>query len=1335
MNSKSEQLLSAVDVLVGEAISKLKFDKTIQAEIVQVVNLDTGEYKIKYTGSSNISAFANDIKTQYKVGEIVYVTVPEGDFSNKKIIMGLVTNQSLSYGQMLELSNSIIEVSPEFLASSISGGVVAGAPPTSSLSYEILYEAAEDEYHGLFQQYSKDFRNIQFKASFLTQFHIEHSQGNYGLEIEFFTISGDVVSYKLDLSSFNGDPYSFSVYSPQSVILDVQPGFLTGIKSIKLFEENFEYDKYIENGQVTARENRTQPNIFVKDISLKFVEIKDLTDNLYYLDISTPQGNAFTETISSLDLVGRLIYQGENILSDTNCQCYWYERDLSVLLGTPNYDKNAGVTWKPIEATNFNTLTIKRSDVVHQKQYKLIVIYNENTVMTNDILVSNLLSPYNFELRQMTFGDEIDLQIVNNVDDEVLIGDWYLSYPDGSYSLLAKGKNSITVTDLLVYSAVKFYCGVYDTSHTEIIGILEHTIKSSESAEDVTISYSGEDTFRYDANGDVSIEDAEKERTLQVELTWKDGVGTAYRVEWIGPDGDAITNQRYTPSQSMIENLWVDNSNILHYTIKQKYKVNYNNNTIIVKIITKEGQEYAFEKEILFLKDGDQGTNGTTYVATIRPYDTSTGLKLSGLNPLMYQNGWRNSLPLRCYVYKDGELINSHPSYELTYRWTGENVALFNEEEADRKIVNGSTWPLSAGPYVKVQVTIDDKMNDRTYDIYCSYPIDVTVGFGLEDIDKIDIDNIPSYIKYTSSGVNPSFYSNNITFTYNDKDYTSGIYSYTPKILEAEEMDGLKYLKPASSFIFEDNTIAMLKCEVSRNQYLIHPIVMHLDAYGNEAINGWDGTKLVTDEENGQYIFAPQVGAGEKDSFNRFTGVVMGKDSGQKLVGLYGYQEGINTFGLMQNGKAFFGAKTGGGQINIDGTSATIYGGGDGNKVGGEAANGMTIYLANLKPENPEKQYAIKVGGGVFGVMYDGSMTATSATINGIIYAKEGKIGGSKTDSNGWTITTNRLYSGSGSSHVELNSEKYTNLTTPTNNNDFAIWAGSATATSAKFSVSKGGLITAKEGVIGGWKLSNTKLTSNSGKIGLASSGTYRFWSGADTGTGESNNPTFTGGTYFWVNGSGEMSCKNAVVRGTIEADRGYIGNWQILNNRLQTEDGSVYLSTSGLNIKDNFVVSSSGYLTAKNANISGSIYATYISASMGRIGGWNISSSGLYSKDVSLSSSGGINAKQITISDIANNFSYDSNGNVTGVTESKSPIGYLCMIEGDDGNYETQNLGLSTLNRARSIILRSSRNIAFQTSGGAIVIGDGWKLGTGTGSLRCTIPKENQVGIYAQFA
>ena len=873
-------------------------------------------------------------------------------------------------------------------------------------------------------------------------------------------------------------------------------------------------------------------------------------------------------------------------------------------------------------------------------------------------------------------------------------------YPDGSYTAVGLQQNSITVTNLLLYSSVTFICGVYNKEHTEIISVLEHLVTNSSSEEDVTITYNGEDTFRYDANGDIAIEDAEKERTLQVVLTWKDGVGTSYKVEWIGPDGKDITNSRYNPSESMIENLWVDNSNILHYTIKQKYKVNFNNNTILVRIITMDEQEYSFRKEILFLKDGDQGTNGTTYVSAIRPFDPDTGLKLSGLTPLVYRDeSWVNELPIRCYVYKDGELINNNGNYTLSYKWTGVNIELREGENDDRKIASGTTQLISnpAGGYVKVQVTINDNKNNRAYEIYCNYPIDVAVNFSDDELNNIDISSIPSYIKYTASGVNPSFYSNNIEFIVNNQDYSRNISSLVKEILTVEEKDNLYYLEPASSFIFEDNNIALLKCEYE-GKYIYHPVILYLDTYGNELINGWDGTQLQIDEENGQYILAPQIGAGEKDSFNRFTGVVMGKDSVQDKIGLYGYKAGVNTFGLMENGTAFFGAKSGGGQIIIDGTSAKIYGGGNSSEEGGDASNGMTITLADLKADGSTE--AIKIGGGAFTVKYNGTVKATNAEVSGTIYASSGKIGGTKTGSNGWTIETNRLYSGSGSTRVELNSQSPTNTSTPTNNNDFAIWAGSATASSAKFSVSKGGLITAKQGNIGGWILSSNKLTSDNYRTGIASSGTYRFWAGASSSS-TADRPVFSGSSYFYVTSSGEMQCKNATINGSIYADDGEIGGWTISSNRIS--GGRTTLYSNGRIVCDDF--------ESDNVDISGDINATTLTCNNGEIGGWTITESDIRNGVTRLSDEG-LETNQVQIYMGRNWNTY---------------LGYLGYVPGEDDDGVTDNIGIATIGRGQSIILKSARNIALNTEGAGIWVN--------ANQFHMNVPKSGQDGIYAQFA
>ena len=1296
MNNISEQLLQAMDIITKEKVRQLKYDKTIQATVYSIVDVDTGEYKVRYNGNI-FSAFSEDTSKSYSIKDVVYVKVPEGNFSNKKLITSLVTAKSLSNAQLSDLTNSVFEVSPTFDAlydgaydASQSYGVIAGTPVgeigSSTYIFQNSEEYEQNGYHGLFQQYSNNYEYIRLKASFLTQFHNIHNQGNYGIEVEFYTKDNSSVKYRLDLQNFNGNPYGFSVYSPQQIILKAQKNYLMGLKSIRLFEEDFVYDKIVKNGIVTDEENRTVANIFVKDISLQYVDMQDLSDTTYYLTISAPKGIAFTDKVSSLNLVGRLIYNGEDIMDSKKCVCQWYERDLSVVVGSDEYSKSAGFGWRKIAGQTSSSLTLDATDILYQQKYKLVVVYNDSITLTAEIAIWNRNASYDYSIEQVTDGADIKLQIRNNVDSESLVGDWYLSYPDDSYSSVPEGekKSEIVVSSYLQYSSVTFYCMVYNSAG-QFIGTLEHTIVNSESEDDVTISYIGEDSFRYDANGDISIEDAEKERTLQVNLAWKEGFGTSYFVSWLMKDANnkeyeipTSKELAYSPDNSMLENIWVDKYNILHYNIKQKYRVNFSNNTVIVKIRTITESIYLFNKEILCLKDGDQGTNGTTYITAIRPCN-SDGVKLSGLQPLRYNNGWTNDIRVRCYVYKDGELINGNSKYSITYKWQGTNVTVENKEvvtdSVDRVLVRGipaisaDTPSAQLAFYVRVQVTIKD--DNSSVDIYASYPLDVIVGSTLAS--AIDIDTIPSYIKYNSSGLTPSFYSNDINFYYNDVAYNDNITSLNTNILTIKTDNGKKYLEPASSFIFENikdndqSNIGVLNLAIPNgNDRLIHPIIMYLDTYGNEAINGWDGTAL--DTGDGEYVFAPQVGAGTKDSQNRFTGVVMGKDSGQDKVGLYGYQEGVNTFGLMEDGTAFFGASSGGGRIEINGKSGSIKGGGGGNN-----STGMTINFADLNPGN--NTTAIKIGGGIFEVTYNGTLKATSATIEGQIFAQSGKIGCTSRNSNdGWTIEKNKLYSGSGATRVELNSDK---------DEEFAIWAGATSSTSAKdsyFAVSKKGSLYAKQGNIGGWILKSKSLSSNNNKIGMASSGSYVFWSGANTGN-PGDTPDFSNsGTYFYVTNGGKLSCKNAEVRGNItadslECDNGEIGGWTISNNSLR--GGSTYLYSSGRIVCDDL-------------NCDG-----------GNIGGWTIGEDSISANGTILQSDGNIYTR----------------------------LGRIGLVEGEDSQGTTYNFGMQATGGNGSVIIQATYgngNVALRAANYIILNGN---------RLTCTVPAANQSGIYARFA
>ena len=152
---------------------------------------------------------------------------------------------------------------------------------------------------------------------------------------------------------------------------------------------------------------------------------------------------------------------------------------------------------------------------------------------------------------------------------------------------------------------------------------------------------------------------------------------------------------------------------------------------------------------------------------------------------------------------------------------------------------------------------------------------------------------------------------------------------------------------------------------------------------------------------------APMIGAGKKNTNNQFSGVLMGDvkakaDSSVALTGLYGYQNGIQTFSLTEDGKAKFGA-SGSGQIQIDGKSGIIQ---SGNYVI-DNNTGMKIDLTDGKidaynfkltsskitinsAEDVKNYFTIKGSGKIKTISYDFAMNGDKITPVVINY-KEGE--------------------------------------------------------------------------------------------------------------------------------------------------------------------------------------------------------------------------------------------------------------------------------------------------------------------------------------------------------
>ena len=90
-NELNEKIFRSVDTIVSARLQNLPFDQTIVGVIESVPeNLEgTQKYIVNYKGAK-LTVFVNEKDKSYALNEEVYVLIPQGNFSGKKLITGRV---------------------------------------------------------------------------------------------------------------------------------------------------------------------------------------------------------------------------------------------------------------------------------------------------------------------------------------------------------------------------------------------------------------------------------------------------------------------------------------------------------------------------------------------------------------------------------------------------------------------------------------------------------------------------------------------------------------------------------------------------------------------------------------------------------------------------------------------------------------------------------------------------------------------------------------------------------------------------------------------------------------------------------------------------------------------------------------------------------------------------------------------------------------------------------------------------------------------------------------------------------------------------------------------
>lgn len=410
-NNYENNIIDAIEQIVNNAVSNADYDRTVKATIVECVDQTIGKFKVKYQDSI-FFAYATSSEVTYSKGSEVYILIPGNDTSRDKTILGTVKKLGADYA-----------VTPE---GDEAFEVVGNNCIHSSTTFELCSYKTTKEYV-LYQRGASN-NKISLDTKAVTEYFTKSSalicgaifktnipnkqqyRGNYGIAFELMftdnaTGKNVLRNYVVDVNQMTGNPYSIKNEIRQYGVFDIDGANFQYVNKIYLFCYDFPY-----------QENNQPNDIFIKNIDFcGAVPMGSEELSGCAVTFITPQGIYFDN--SDIDNATRTLQAQVRVkgkLVDKNSQSleyYWFRENVGITTLHEKFNKYAGQGWECLnkstvikKAENGNApivewisgdyqWTIKKSDTAAKKtKYKCIVIYNENTIISKEIEITNYSS-------------------------------------------------------------------------------------------------------------------------------------------------------------------------------------------------------------------------------------------------------------------------------------------------------------------------------------------------------------------------------------------------------------------------------------------------------------------------------------------------------------------------------------------------------------------------------------------------------------------------------------------------------------------------------------------------------------------------------------------------------------------------------------------------------------------------------------------------------------------------------------------------------------------------------------------------------------------------------
>lgn len=1157
-----EVFCEAVDEIVRKRLEGISYDSTVLCRVVDDSKREEGLYVVTHNNTTKFEAFSTI--TNYRNNDNVYVQIPNGDWNQQKIIIAKKTDKNSEPYAYQKPFETLVDITGNLITTKIDAdltGLVANSTLDEHKSitlwtYNVNIDALSKSEGSAHTAYSRLGIQAGFK-SLINPFYVDGlaynvTSGDYGLRLIITAVNektsketeNTVVEYVLYLNcaDMTGNPYDFQTYYIQEKVFDIsQIGKIQNMQ-LEFYQTpgSFKSADGLVVPCTTFLGSGIRPNLYTNDVYISLgYDVNEFDSeqvHIYTLD-STTYVKTKDQLTNSKDVQLRWIHKVDNdkFISvtekdDLDYEIRWYRYQL----GAPSADEYSGVYWNLLatqrlktdedRADNINTFIKNKWFYEIKDKYWL----NYNKVSTPAITPS-FFNTYLFP----------DITVQQEQIKAIVI---YNNMPYRSNILVCENEdqapNKATIDAV---QALSIKCS--DDTYGNYC-IYNYGNRLLDSAEAKVERYF---VPLFNSSFDVGLDDNQEKSPELKE---------AEQVEWIIPTVN-----------TMIElpkgiNYDIDNEGRAHIIIKgtgtlennveticyQKYYIkNYysqnNTNNIIQCKVTKNSTVYTATKELTF---GIAGTTGTDYTF-ILDFD-------DGITAVTNTNDSKVTITARLYDYENNEINIS--DREITWSWKGSddpNVKISTDgllqiyptyqDEAQSKIktisceIKRTATAWSGVNYGILQASMD--WGDWELIAYLPIPIRSNINYQyISGTTQVIYNSAGEIFDCARNPYRLYYYDKdektikNISAAWACKNGESGEAKYTPTMKQTKDKNNNiidNYLSPLSFYVKKACERICVTAEVNKAIVWSQPILIMQNTYPSAMLNEWDGA-LKIDESNGA-ILAPRMVAGIKDDNNTFSGVVLGNwgstNSDNSLTsgdtGLYGFDKGEQSYGFRQDGTAFIGKSStddgeGTGRIIFNGTSGTI-------ESAAYPASGMSINLAAGTIDADD--FSLSAGKdfwGSDGYYKSGSISLTteatqrplqigsnfSVEWDGTLHAAAGDFAGNITASNisGGTIDGSTITGGS--------------IAVPKENPLFEVnGSGKLTATGADIT----GTITAKEGKIGDWAISNGSISA--GNTTLSSDG------GLTTTNGN-----------FKVDKNGVLKAKGVEIDGKITATSGTIGGW-----------------------------------------------------------------------------------------------------------------------------------------------------------------------------------------------